>query len=116
MIYIFESKIPDEKSVLFALTYIYGINNSTSILICKKLGFSKNLKVKNLSMEQTNKLVKILESLSIPLGSNLKKLKQVNLKKLISIKSYRGLRKNYGLPVRGQRTHTNARTARKRLL
>ncbi len=116
MIYIFESKIPDEKSVFFALTYIYGINNSTSNLICKKLGFSKNLKVRNLSNEQINKLVKILESLSVPLGNNLKKLKQVNFKKLISIKSYRGLRKTYGLPVRGQRTHTNARTARKRLL
>lgn len=116
MIYIFESKIPDEKSVFFALTYIYGINKSTSFLICKKLGFSKNLKVKNLSSEQTNKLIKILESLDILLGSNLKKLKQVNYKKLTSIKSYRGLRKTYGLPVRGQRTHTNARTARKRLL
>lgn len=116
MVYIFESKIPDEKSVLFALTYIYGINNSTAIKICKNLGFSKNFKVKNLSSEQINKIIKILESLNLSLGSNLKKLKQVNLKKLISIKSYRGLRKTYGLPVRGQRTHTNARTARKRLL
>jgi small subunit ribosomal protein S13 len=116
MIYIYESKIPDEKSVLFALTYIYGINYSTALLICKKLGFSKNFKVKQLSSEQINKLIKILESLDISLGSNLKKIKQVNFKKLISIKSYRGLRKTYGLPVRGQRTHTNARTARKRLL
>lgn len=116
MVYIFESKIPDEKSVLFALTYIYGINNSTALVICKKLGFVKNFKVKNLSSEQINKIIKILESLNLSLGSNLKKLKQVNLKKLISIKSYRGLRKTYGLPVRGQRTHTNARTARKRLL
>jgi small subunit ribosomal protein S13 len=116
MIYIFESKIPDDKSVLCALTYIYGINKSTSLLICKKLGFSKNFKVNNLSSEQINQLLKTLESLNISLGSNLKKLKQVNLKKLISIKSYRGLRKTYGLPVRGQRTHTNARTARKRLL
>ena len=116
MIYIFESKIPDEKSVLFALTYIYGVNNAISLLICKNLGFSKNFKVKNLSNEQINKLIKILESLNILVGSNLKKMKQVNLKKLISIKSYKGLRKTYGLPVRGQRTHTNARTAKKRLL
>ena len=116
MIYIFESKIPDEKSVLFALTYIYGINKSTSIFMCKTLGFAKNLKVKNLSSDQVNDLIKLLESLNILIESNLKKIKQINLKKLISIKSYRGLRKSYGLPIRGQRTHTNARTARKRLL
>jgi small subunit ribosomal protein S13 len=116
MIYIFESKIPDEKSVSFALTYVYGINISTAIFICKKLGFAKNFKVKNLSQEQTSELLKLLEFSNIVIGSNLKKLKQVNLKKLISIKSYRGLRKTYGLPIRGQRTHTNARTSRKRLL
>lgn len=116
MIYIFESSIPDEKSVGFALTYLYGINKSTSFSICKKLGFSKNLKVKNLSDDQINELTQILESLDILIGNNLKKSKQLNFKKLISIKSYRGLRKTYGLPVRGQRTHTNARTARKKLL
>lgn len=113
MVYLFESKIPEEKSVLFALTYIYGINKSTSYLICKKLGFSINLKINLLSNEQLNLLVKTTELLNLILGSNLKKLKQLHFKNLVSIKSYKGLRKKQGLPVRGQRTHTNAKTARK---
>jgi small subunit ribosomal protein S13 len=116
MVYLFESKIPEEKSVLFALKYIYGINKSTSILICKKLGFSNNFKINSLSNEQINVLIKTTELLNLILGSNLKKLKQLNFKKLLYIKSYKGLRKNQGLPVRGQRTHTNARTARKRFI
>jgi small subunit ribosomal protein S13 len=113
MVYLFESKIPDEKSVFFALTYIYGINRSTSYLICRKLGFSINLKIKALSNEQLHLLTKTAELLNLILGSNLKKVKQLNFKKSISIKSYKGLRKNQGLPIRGQRTHTNAKTSRK---
>lgn len=116
MVYVFDSKLPDNKSVVFALTYIYGINKTTSFLICKKLGFSKNFKISSLSTDQTNKLLKMLEFLNLSLGINLKKLKQLKLNKLISIKSYRGLRKINGLPVRGQRTHTNSKTAKKRLL
>lgn len=113
MIYLVESKIPEKKSVFFALKYIYGINQYTSFLFCKKLGFSKNLKIKNLSKEQIIKLLKLLESSNILIGSSLKKTKKLILQKLILIKSYRGLRRNDGLPVRGQRTHTNARNARK---
>jgi small subunit ribosomal protein S13 len=116
MAYLFESKVPEEKSVLFALTYIYGINKSTSFLICKKLGFSKNFKISNLSNEQLDLIVKTAELLNLTLSNNLKKIKQLNQKKFISIKSYKGFRKNQGLPIRGQRTHTNAKTARKRLL
>ena len=115
MAYLFESKVPEEKSVFFALTYIYGINKSTSVLICKKLGFSKNFKITNLSNEQLQLIVKTIELLNLTLSNNLKKLKQLNQKKSISIKSYKGFRKNQGLPVRGQRTHTNAKTARKRI-
>jgi small subunit ribosomal protein S13 len=113
MIYLFESKIPENKSVLFALMSIYGINKVNSLFICKILGFSKNLKIKNLSKEQINKLVKVIEQLNIELASDLKKNKMLLNKKLIFIKSYKGLRKNQGLPVRGQRTHTNAKTSRK---
>jgi len=115
MIYIIESNIPKNKSVFFALKYIYGIGVSNSLLICKKLGFSKNFKVKNLTKDQINQLLSIIESLEIELAGDLKKFKILNQKKLISIKSYRGLRRNKGLPVRGQRTHTNAQTAKKRV-
>ena len=115
MVYLFESEVPENKSVFFALTHIYGIGKVNSFLICKRLGFCRNLKIKDLSKDQLNKLSKVVESLNIKLGSELKKLNILNIKKLISIKSYRGLRKIQGLPIRGQRTHTNARTSRKRL-
>ena len=83
-------------------------------MLCKKLGFSKNLKVKNLSREQIIKLIKTIELSDLVISSDLKKLEDLNTKKLISIKSYKGFRRKQGLPVRGQRTHTNARTSRKR--
>ena len=79
------------------------------------MGFSRNFKVKNLSKEQINKLIKTIEHLNLKLASDLKKSKILNTKKLISIQSYKGLRKIRGLPIRGQRTHTNAKTSRKLL-
>lgn len=113
MIYLFESELPENKSIQFALRHIYGVGKFNSVLICKKLGFFTNLKMKNLSKEQIFKLIQIIESLNIKLSSDLKKFNLFAAKKLLSIKSYRGLRKNRGLPVRVQRTHTNAKTSRK---
>ena len=114
MVYLFESELSENKSLILSLTNVHGLGKANADLVCKKLGFSSNLKVKNLSKEQIVKLVKTVESLQIPLSSDLKKKKLLISKELMSIKSYRGLRRNQGLPVRGQRTHTNARTARKR--
>ena len=114
MIYLFESKVAENKSVLYALTNVYGIGKTQASLICCKLGFSGNLKVADLTKEQITKLIKIVQALNIPLASDLKKIKILTAKRLVSIKSYKGLRRNQGLPVRGQRTHTNAKTARKR--
>lgn len=113
MIYLFESKLPENQSIYFALRYVYGIGKSRSLLICKKLGFSWNLKVKNLSAEQVNQVVKLIESLHFAVANDLKRLKLLSKQKLVSIKSYRGLRRKKGLPVRGQRTHTNAKTAKR---
>ena len=114
MIYLFESELPENKSIFFALTHIFGIGKSNSLFLCKTLGFSPNLKLKTMSKEQIIKLVNIIESSTLIITGDLKKLKSQNLKTLFSIKSYKGLRLKQGLPVRGQRTHTNARTARKR--
>ena len=114
MIYLFGSNLSETKSIFFALSSIYGLGKKTSIFICKKLGFSVNLKIKDLSKEQLNKLIFVIESLELELGSELKKLRSISLKRLISIKSYKGFRRNQGFPARGQRTHSNARTARKR--
>jgi len=114
MLYLFESELPKNKSLLFALTSIFGLGNSQAFVICQKLGFSKNLKVKDLSKDQVQNLVTTIENSNLILMDDLKKIKLLKFKKLLSIKSYKGLRLNQGLPVRGQRTHTNARTARKR--
>lgn len=113
MLYLLETNLPDNKPVLFALTNIYGIGRNTAFLICKKLGFSINLKVKDLTQEQIVEILQIVESLNLTLNNELKKFKSLSLKKLVAIKSYRGLRRVRGLPVRGQRTHTNAKSARK---
>lgn len=114
MIYLFESNLPDNMSIFFALKRIYGIGKKSSYLICKKLGFSINFKVKNLSKDQITNILNLIESLNLVITSDLKKFKRLLINNLISIKSYRGLRLTQGLPVRGQRTHTNAKTARKK--
>jgi small subunit ribosomal protein S13 len=113
MIYLLETNLPEKKSIFFALTYIYGIGEKTSFLICKKLGFSINLKVKDITQEQLVDILKTIEDSQLIFSNELKKLKMLTLKNLVSIKSYRGLRKVRGFPVRGQRTHTNAKSASK---
>lgn len=113
MLYLLETKLPENKSVFFALTNVYGIGKNTAFILCKKLGFSINLKIKDLTQEQIIEVLQLIELLNITLNNELKKLKSLTLKNLISIKSYRGLRRVRGLPVRGQRTHTNAKSSRK---
>jgi small subunit ribosomal protein S13 len=114
MVYLFDAELPTEKSVYYALTNIYGINLSTAKHICNLAGFCDNLKIKHLSKDQINNLIKIIENLNVKLTSELKKSELKSFQNLVSIKSYRGLRRIYGLPVRGQRTHTNAQTSRKK--
>ena len=114
MIYIFETKLLETKSLLQALNSIYGIGIKQSSKFCKQLGFSANLKVKQLSKEQVKQLIKIIDSSNLIINNDLKKLNSLVIKKLVNSKSYRGLRRIKGLPVRGQRTHTNAQTVKKR--
>ena len=113
MVYIFETELPKEKSVLFALQKIYGIGYFSSKKICRNLGFLINMKIKNLNDLQLFKLVQNIENLKFIITNDLKKQILINNLKYVSIKSYRGLRKLQGLPIRGQRTHTNAKTARR---
>jgi small subunit ribosomal protein S13 len=112
-VYLLETELPENKSVFLALRNVYGIGKSKSVFICKQLGFCFGLKVKDLSGDQIIKLLKLIESSDLIITSDLKKLKQLVTKNLVAIKSYRGLRRINGFPVRGQRTHTNARTAKK---
>jgi len=114
MVFLFESELPENKSIFFALTQIYGLGRVKSTEICKKLGLSKNCKIKNLSKEQLQNLISLIEMSKLLLTGELKKMNLLRKKNLLSIRSYRGIRLKQGLPVRGQRTHTNARSARKR--
>tara|TARA_B110000261_G_scaffold157349_1_gene192282 strand:+ start:4829 stop:5212 length:384 start_codon:yes stop_codon:yes gene_type:complete len=113
MIYIFETEIPNNKSLIISLQKIYGLGKKNSDLICKQLGFSKNLKTSDLSSDQISKLIKVIEKSNFVITNELRKLQALSLRGLIEIKSYKGLRRISGLPVRGQRTHTNGRTAKR---
>jgi len=113
MIYIFETEISNNKSLIISLRKIYGLNKKNSALICKQLGFSKNLKTSELSSDQISKLIKMIEKSNFIITTELYKLQAFSLRSLVEIKSYKGLRRISGLPVRGQRTHTNGRTSKR---
>ena len=74
MLYLLETNLPENKSVLYALTYIYGIGDSTAFRICKNLGFSANLKINDLTQEQILEILHVIESLDLVLNNELKKL------------------------------------------
>lgn len=112
MVYLLKTELKKNKQLWLALSQIYGIGNSLSFLLCKKAGISKNFNVYELSPEQINKLCKILKGSKKFFTSDLKKLHNLTFKNLVTIKTYKGLRRLKGLPVRGQRTHTNAKTAK----
>lgn len=101
--------LPREKRVEAALTYIYGIGPSAAKKILGDTGVSPDTRVRNLTEEEIAKLREIIER-SYKVEGDLQREVQMNIKRLIDIGSYRGLRHRRGLPVRGQRTRTNART------
>ena len=100
--------IPRNKRVEISLTYIFGIGRSTANKILEKANVDKNIKVKDLSEEQVGQIRTIVDEFKIE--GELRKEIRLNIKRLMDIKSYRGLRHRNGLPVRGQKTKTNART------
>lgn len=101
--------IPDRKRLIIALTYIYGIGPNISAEIIDKLGLSPDMKAAELTSDDIAKINNLLQSEYVVEG-DLRRQVQNNIKRLISIHSYRGLRHRTGLPVRGQRTQKNART------
>ncbi|MCP1224413.1 30S ribosomal protein S13 [Sebaldella sp. S0638] len=100
--------IPRNKRVEISLTYIFGIGRSTAIKILEKANIDKDIKVKDLSEEQVGQIRNVVDEYKIE--GELRKEIRLNIKRLMDIKSYRGLRHRNGLPVRGQKTKTNART------
>lgn len=101
--------IPDNKRLEISLTYIYGVGRKLSNQIIEKLGLNKDLRAKSLSEDDIAKLNAILQSEYMVEGDLRRKI-QNDIKRLVSIHCYRGQRHRLGLPVRGQRTRTNART------
>jgi len=101
--------VPDNKRLEIALTYVFGIGLTLSNQIIEKLGFNKNMRARELNAEQIAQLNAILTTEYIVEG-DLRRQIQNNIKRLIGIHCYRGMRHRLGLPVRGQRTRTNART------
>jgi len=101
--------IPDNKRAQIALTYIYGIGKSRATSILNKADVSVDTLIKNLTEEESGRIRKLIQDEGRVEG-DLRKELQLNIKRLMDINCYRGLRHRRGLPVRGQRTHTNART------
>ncbi len=105
--------LPKDKKVVIGLTYIYGIGLTTSQNILEKAGVDENIRVRDLSTEDAAKIRSIVAS-DYKVEGALRTETVMNIKRLMDINSYRGLRHRRNLPVRGQRSHTNARTRRGR--
>lgn len=102
--------LPREKRIEIALTYIFGIGVPTARKILDFAGVNPDLRVKAMSEEDEKKLRDAIDSLQLRVEGDLRREVQGNIKRLMDIGCYRGLRHRRGLPVRGQRTKTNART------
>ncbi len=103
--------IPREKRVEVALTYIYGVGLSSSQKILKQTSVNPDTRVRDLTEEQVNRLREVIDR-TFKVEGDLRREVALNIKRLIEIGSYRGLRHRRNLPVRGQRTKTNARQRR----
>jgi small subunit ribosomal protein S13 len=101
--------LPRDKKVEIGLTYIFGIGRSSALEIMTKAGIDPNQRVRDLSDADVNKLRQVIEK-EYRVEGALRTEVSMNIKRLMDIGSYRGTRHRRGLPVRGQRTHTNART------
>ena len=101
--------IPNDKHISIALTYIFGIGRSRAETILGKLNIEKSIKAKDLSEDEVVKIREYIEN-NYAIEGDLRREISQNIKRLIEINSYKGIRHKRGLPVRGQRTHTNART------
>ena len=101
--------LPREKRVEIGLTYIFGIGLTTSQQILRDTGISPDTRVRNLTEEEVVRLREFIDR-NLKVEGDLRREVSQNIKRLMEIGCYRGLRHRRGLPVRGQRTHTNART------
>ena len=101
--------IPTNKRVIIALTYIHGIGRTTAVKIADKLGIDHTARVQDLTDEEVLRIRETIDA-DYQVEGDLRRDTAMNIKRLMDLRTYRGLRHRNGLPVRGQRTHTNART------
>jgi small subunit ribosomal protein S13 len=101
--------IPTNKRVIIALTYIHGIGRATAVQIADKLGIVHSARVQDLTDEEVLRIRETIDA-DFTVEGDLRRNTAMNIKRLMDLRAYRGLRHRMGLPVRGQRTHTNART------
>jgi len=101
--------IPREKRLEISLTYIFGIGRPTAQKICSELGLNANTRVRDLTEDEVNR-IRVWVDQNITVEGDLRREVQQDIKRKIEIQSLQGVRHRRGLPVRGQRTHTNART------
>ncbi len=101
--------IPRDKRTVIALTYVYGIGKSSSIKILKQAEINEDTRIKDLTEDEISRIRAIIEK-DYEVEGDLRRSVNMNIKRLMDIGAYRGLRHRRGLPVRGQRTHTNARS------
>jgi small subunit ribosomal protein S13 len=100
--------VPRDKRAVIALTYVYGIGKSASIKILERAKIDKNTRMKDLTEDEISRIRSVVDK-DYEVEGDLRRSINMNVKRLMDIGSYRGLRHRKGLPVRGQRTHTNAR-------
>lgn len=113
MVRLLGTNLPSKKKIYIGLTAIYGIGIQTSKRILAELNIDENIKVSELSEGNVSAIRDRLEKGDLQLEGDLKRIRSLNIKRLIEINSVRGRRHLKGLPVRGQRTRTNNRTSRK---
>lgn len=101
--------IPDKKRLVVSLTYIYGVGTKTAEEVIEKLGLNPDMRAQQLTEADIGRINAVLQS-EYTVEGDLRRQVQNNIKRLIAIHAYRGLRHRSGLPVRGQRTRHNART------
>ena len=106
---LFGVDLPREKRIEIGLTYIYGIGNTTAKKIIAETGVNPDIRVKDISEDDLQKIREYIDK-NLTVEGDLHREVSQNIKRLMEIGCYRGLRHRKGLPVRGQRTHTNART------
>lgn len=106
--------LPRNKRAHIALTYIHGIGHTTAKKVCAKQGISEDRRVQDLTEDEVTRLREEIEKSGLSVEGDLRRVEGLNIKRLIEINCYRGQRHRRGLPTRGQRTKTNARTRRGR--